>query len=106
MTENSAMKNAQPYCDAETNAVRASIENYVLGNSAQEQKRLKLQARFLEKDRSRPGPLELPHRAHNVGGVTMPVVAVSKYRNPGRIRDPAHAFRHFSHREQPHVRRP
>jgi ubiquinone/menaquinone biosynthesis C-methylase UbiE len=29
--------------------VRASIENYILGNSEQEQRRLKLQARFLEK---------------------------------------------------------
>jgi 2-polyprenyl-3-methyl-5-hydroxy-6-metoxy-1,4-benzoquinol methylase len=47
--ENSAMENTQPYCDAETSAVRASIENYVLGNSGQEQKRLRLQPRFLEK---------------------------------------------------------
>ena len=35
--------------DAEAPVVRASIENYILGNSAQEQKRLKLQAKFLEK---------------------------------------------------------
>ena len=35
--------------DAEASAVRASIANYVLGNSAQEQKRLRLQASFLEK---------------------------------------------------------
>jgi ubiquinone/menaquinone biosynthesis C-methylase UbiE len=35
--------------DAEAPVVRASIENYILGNSAQEQRRLKLQAKFLEK---------------------------------------------------------
>jgi NAD(P)-dependent dehydrogenase (short-subunit alcohol dehydrogenase family) len=34
------MKNTSPYCDAEMSTVRTSIENYVLGNSAQEQKRL------------------------------------------------------------------
>ena len=33
----------------ENNYVRASIENYVLGNSEQEQERLKPQARFPEK---------------------------------------------------------
>ncbi|MBV8831997.1 MAG: class I SAM-dependent methyltransferase [Acidobacteriaceae bacterium] len=43
------MKDTQLYSDAETSAVRTSIENYVLGNSAQEQKRLRLQASFLEK---------------------------------------------------------
>jgi ubiquinone/menaquinone biosynthesis C-methylase UbiE len=49
MTENSAMENTSPYCDAEMNTVRTSIEKYILGNSAQEQNRLRLQARFLEK---------------------------------------------------------
>jgi hypothetical protein len=33
----------------EARPVRASIEGYILGNSAQEQKRLRLQATFLEK---------------------------------------------------------
>jgi ubiquinone/menaquinone biosynthesis C-methylase UbiE len=35
--------------DAEAATMRTSIENYILGNSAHEQKRLKLQAKFLEK---------------------------------------------------------
>jgi ubiquinone/menaquinone biosynthesis C-methylase UbiE len=35
--------------DAEAATVRTSTESYILGNSAQEQKRLKLQAKFLEK---------------------------------------------------------
>ncbi len=39
----------QLQCDAEAATVRASVENYVLGNSAQEQTRLKLQAKFLER---------------------------------------------------------
>lgn len=40
--------NQLPY-DAEAAKVRASIGNYILGNSEQEQKRLSLQAKFVEK---------------------------------------------------------
>jgi SAM-dependent methyltransferase len=43
------MNTNQQQCDAEAATVRASVENYILGNSAQEKKRLKLQATFLEK---------------------------------------------------------
>jgi ubiquinone/menaquinone biosynthesis C-methylase UbiE len=35
--------------DAESPVVGASLEDYILGNSTQEQRRLKLQAKFLEK---------------------------------------------------------
>jgi ubiquinone/menaquinone biosynthesis C-methylase UbiE len=43
------MNTNQHRCDAEAATVRSSVENYILGNSGQEQKRLKLQATFLEK---------------------------------------------------------